>query len=130
MYCVCSGWLIKPFPLFNCLGYALVLIGITIRIWAQFTLGRNWSTGVATPVSLTTSGPYRYVRHPMYSAYFLFAGGMALLTMNENLMMLWVIYLLMIFVRALNEEEMLEKRFGEKYREWECRTGMIFPSRL
>jgi protein-S-isoprenylcysteine O-methyltransferase Ste14 len=93
-------------------------------------LGRNWSVTLEIRQNhrLVTDGPYRYVRHPMYSSFWLWAIAQALLLPN------WVAGLaglvgvgLLYFGRVGAEEAMMEKSFGDEYRNYAARTGRVFP---
>lgn len=53
---------------FNLVGNVLILMGVVIQVWAKLTLGRSIGC-VAAHRGLVTSGPYYYVRHPMYCGY-------------------------------------------------------------
>lgn len=73
-------------------------------------------------------GPYRYARHPMYTALFLIGIGLALLSAN------WVVgvsylgsVLIMYLARISAEEQMMSEQFGEAYREYSERTGRLMP---
>jgi protein-S-isoprenylcysteine O-methyltransferase Ste14 len=58
---------------------AIALAGLAIMLWARVTLGGNWSGAVVLKEQheLVTSGPYRFVRHPIYSGLFLLLLGSA-----------------------------------------------------
>ena len=56
-------------PILSSVGLAITVAGMTLLVWARQTLGRNWSQTVSAKEDheLVASGPYRYVRHPMYT---------------------------------------------------------------
>jgi protein-S-isoprenylcysteine O-methyltransferase Ste14 len=104
---------------------ALVLFQLTHR-----ALGRNWSISldVREDHQLVTHGIYRSVRHPMYSAFWLWAIAQALLLPN------WVAgfsglvgFGILFFGRVGREERMMLETFGDSYRAYMARTGRIFP---
>lgn len=104
---------------------ALVLFHLTHR-----ALGRNWSVSldVREDHRLVTDGIYRRVRHPMYSAFWLWGVAQALLLPN------WVAgvaglvgFGILFFGRIAREEQMMLETFGEGYRLYMARTGRIFP---
>ena len=111
-------------------GSGILLIGNLLFWWSHAALGRNWSpvTEIRVGHQLVTSGPYRYIRHPMYAAFFLAGIGLSLLTAN------WVVacaYLgsvtLMYVLRVSSEEEMMLEQFGDAYRDYMDRTGRLVP---
>src|SRR5262249_23537217 len=57
-------------PVLSSAGVIITVTGMAMFVWARQTLGRNWSQTVSAKEGheLITSGPYRYVRHPMYSS--------------------------------------------------------------
>ena len=64
-----NGFLWQRTLLSSLLGDAMALAGLAVMLWARVTLGRNWSGGVVLKEDhqLVTGGPYRFVRHPIYS---------------------------------------------------------------
>lgn len=99
--------------------------------WVHATLGANFSPAlrVRQDHALITSGPYRWVRHPMYTFGLLGWASAGLMTAN------WFIGLgaiaLWVFVlrRLPDEEAMMREAFGEEYRAYEERTGRLLPGR-
>ena len=93
-------------------------------------LGTNWSIAldIRAQHSLVTNGVYRFVRHPMYSAFWLNALGQALLLPNwiagpAGLVGIGVLY----FGRVAREERMMLETFGPEYRAYMGRTARISP---
>jgi protein-S-isoprenylcysteine O-methyltransferase Ste14 len=93
-------------------------------------LGRNWSISldVREGHQLITDGIYRTVRHPMYTAFWLWAVAQALLLPN------WVAgcsgilgFGILFFGRVAREEQMMLETFGERYREYMARTNRVIP---
>jgi len=103
----------------------LMLIGIWIcwHMWATNTIRQWW-----TRDRLCTTGPFRFVRHPIYCGGLLFAGPGAALLINS-----WVVLLLPIVMCPIwsilvrKEEAMMTAVFGEEYRRYAARTGRFFP---
>ncbi len=112
----------------------LLLPGFLWLFWRSHAdLGRNWSPGLELREghTLVTAGVYARMRHPMYTAIWLFAIAQPLLIHN------WVSGLLVVpafaalyFLRVPKEEAMVRERFGSAYDEYAARTGRIWPSRL
>jgi protein-S-isoprenylcysteine O-methyltransferase Ste14 len=93
-------------------------------------LGRNWSISldVREDHQLVTDGIYRKVRHPMYTAFWLWAVAQALLLPN------WVAgfsgivgFGILFFGRVAREEQMMLETFGDRYREYMARTHRVIP---
>lgn len=111
-------------------GGIVLAAGDVLFYWSHRTLGRNWSPALEIRVghSLTRSGPYKWVRHPMYSSFMLIGTGLLFLTAN------WAAggcYLgmvcLMYALRVSREEEMMIEEFGDEYRCYMRHTGRLIP---
>jgi protein-S-isoprenylcysteine O-methyltransferase Ste14 len=99
-------------------------------LWIQWALGSNFSTTlhVREEHTLVTFGPYRWVRHPMYSVLFVFLVGIFLITANWYIGGVPLAALILIVVTRLPKEEaaMLEK-FGAEYQHYMQTTGRFLP---
>lgn len=110
---------------------ALVAVGSLLLFHRTHrALGRNWSVSLDLRDShkLVTYGVYRYVRHPMYSAFWLWAIAQALLLPNfvagfSGLVGFGTLYLL----RVRHEERLMIEGFGSEYTEYMARTGRVIP---
>jgi protein-S-isoprenylcysteine O-methyltransferase Ste14 len=112
------------------LGALLVFGGLLLLVWVQEALGANFNTilGVRERHTLITHGPYRWVRHPMYTVLFLFLSGILLL--SANLLIggfLLGAFLVTIGTRVEKEEAILQEEYGEDYRAYKARTGRFWP---
>ena len=133
------GWLGTPalgfadLPLPEALGwigYVTALLGVGLLAWAQFTLGANFSPWleIRNEHGLTTEGPYRWVRHPIYKEGFVIILGCGLLTANALVLLCpTTMFLVLLVFRLPDEEAMLERQFEEEYRAWARRTGRLMP---
>lgn len=112
--------------------FGFCLSGVSHRLlwWSHQALGANWQPDLAIRKNhqLVTTGPYRKIRHPMYLSFILLGIGMTLITAN------WVIAFFTLLPpsiaylrRSKREEEMMEKAFGETYREYKGKTGSLLP---
>ena len=97
--------------------------------WAQRSLGNNVSPTVITKEDhqLVTDGPYRYIRHPLYTAGFLFFIAMALAAGSWFLLLVIAIATPILLARTPKEEARLLERFGDEYRRYQDQTGRFFP---
>lgn len=113
-------------------GIVLSAVGLAGLTWAFRHLGRNLTAGPGTSEdhSLVTTGPYRWVRHPMYSAWTVLLLGYSLLTANWCIAILFLAALSAVVRRTPIEEAALAARFGDAYREYAKRTGRFVPRRL
>lgn len=111
-------------------GAAVFGVSVALLAWVQETLGRNFSheLRIRSDQTLVTSGPYRYVRHPMYSALFLMIIGMGLLAANWFIGAFGILFIfLLMFFRTPREEEMMVQAFGEQYPRYAETTGRFLP---
>jgi protein-S-isoprenylcysteine O-methyltransferase Ste14 len=98
--------------------------------WAHQALDRNFSCTlrIREGHTLVTTGPYRWVRHPIYTSVF---PGMATFCLLTDTWFLGayaiVAFGLVLLVRVPREEAMMLEAFGERYCEYQERTGMLFP---
>lgn len=110
-------------------GAAMVVAGGLLAERALAHLGRN-VTPTALPRSdatLVTSGPYRHVRHPLYTSGMLSLPGFALLTGSWPVAAGGFLALLTLAVRTRREERLLVERFGDAYRTYAARTPRYLP---
>lgn len=110
-------------------GAAMVVAGGLLAERALAHLGRN-TTPTALPrpdATLVTSGPYRYVRHPLYTSGMLSLPGFALLTGSWPVAAGGFLALLTLAVRTRREERLLVERFGDAYRTYAARTPRYLP---
>ena len=112
------------------LGIPMVILAAWIIWRAHADLGRNWSPSleVVQEQKLVTEGIYRTLRHPIYTAMFLFTIAQALLLQNwlaglGGLLSFIPIYLM----RVPREEQMMIDHFGDQYRDYMRKTGRFFP---
>ena len=112
------------------LGAAVTTLGLCLAAWVHYHLGLNFSPylRIRGTHRLVTSGPYRWVRHPMYTAFVTVFVGFLLLTGNLLIAGMGLATLLIVMVvRTPKEEQMLLDRFGQEYRDYMGRTGRYLP---
>jgi protein-S-isoprenylcysteine O-methyltransferase Ste14 len=123
-----GGSLAVHSPVLGAIGAVVFASGIALAIWARVHLGSNWGlpmTQKAEP-ELVTSGPYRFVRHPIYSGLLAGLVGTALAT---NLIGLIIAALLCAYFYycASVEEKNLTATFPTTYPAYRARTKMLIP---
>jgi protein-S-isoprenylcysteine O-methyltransferase Ste14 len=127
------GWLrlrLLPRALWlEALGIALTLAGFAFAIWARIHLGRNWSSSVTSKVQheLIRSGPYRWVRHPIYSGLLLALFGTALVRGELRAVFSLVLVYAAWKLKSRVEEQMMTSTFGPEYTAYAGATGALFP---
>lgn len=110
-------------------GVSLGAGGLALFAWMFHHLGTN-VTSTAMPrreATLVTSGPYRWVRHPMYTAALLMGIAAALLTANLVVAIGGFAMFGLLAARSRLEERRLEEKFGAAYRAYQRRTGRFLP---
>jgi len=115
-------------PILRVVGTVLFAAGLALAAWARIYLGRNWGmpmTKKAEP-ELVTSGPYRYVRHPIYSGILLALLGTALAT-NLYLLIALVIAGAYFVYSASVEERLMTDTFPAAYGTYKAATKMLIP---
>jgi len=119
-----AGW----YPV-RLLGLALGLGGAGVLVWASASLGQFLihEAAILQNHALITSGPYRLVRHPIYSGYLALLMGSGVATLNVWLLLLWPFSLGGILIQAGSEERLLESKFGHVYTDYAARTGRLVP---
>jgi len=112
------------------LGLVLGLYAAIILPWAAATLGRFLvPRAVVFPDhTLVVRGPFRLVRHPVYSGDLALWLGATLGTLNVLLLVLWPLYLVGLSAEASAEEELLQAKFGQAYRDYMTRVARFVPT--
>ena len=100
-----------------------------VLLWASVLLGPLLvhEAAVREDHALIESGPYRFVRHPVYAGYLALLLGTGVATLNVWLLLLWPVSLLGILIQAGSEEQILDERFGQEYQRYVRRTGRLVP---
>lgn len=128
------AWASLSFPLWmRWTGVGIALMGFALLQWAQVTLGRSWSDTprMLKEQALITSGPYRFIRHPIYTAFILILGSTLLISANWLIGLTWAgMTVLDIASRISFEESLMVEYFGDQYREYMKKTGRLVPKVL
>jgi len=110
-------------------GLVLGLVGFSLWTWTQAALGKEYSPllQVRDQHRLVTSGPYAWVRHPMYIAMFTVGIALAILSANWCFVVFAIAMIIGFMLRAPREEQMMQAAFGEPYTAYMQKTGRYFP---
>ncbi len=110
--------------------YLLVFsIGIFLGFWAIFAMQKSKlriTPDVSENATLVKDGPYKYIRHPMYTSVLTASLGMFLSNMNSLTIIYYVFLSIVLFLKINYEEKLLRKAFGD-YREYERKTKRLIP---
>lgn len=110
------------------LGLVLFALGLGFAIWARLNIGRNWGMPMTRSVerTLVTSGPYRLVRHPIYSG--LLAAGLGTAVALGWVWLAPVVLAGVYFLySATVEERYLAEQFPDSYPAYKRSTKMLVP---
>jgi protein-S-isoprenylcysteine O-methyltransferase Ste14 len=115
-------------PVLEGIGLVVWLAGLGIAVWARLYIGRNWGMPMTRREhpDLVTTGPYRYVRHPIYSGIILAMVGTALATVLVGLVVVAVLVVVFSFA-ATREERFLTGEFPDSYPAYKASTKMLIP---
>lgn len=114
------------------LGLFLCIVGVAIACWARHLLGGNWSATVQLKDDhqLITRGPYRLVRHPIYSGILLLFLGNAVLVGDWRGLLAVAIVFVSFWRKLRLEERWLSRLFGDAYGQYVARTKALIPALL
>ena len=125
------SWASIPLPAWvRWLGVGIAVAGFLLLEWSHRALGRNWSDQprITETQQLVQSGPYRWIRHPIYTSFLLILGSTLLITANWFVGGLWIAAVSSDgLIRIRYEEAAMLKKFGDDYIDYQRRTGLILP---
>lgn len=127
------GLLPTPLPVPGWLGWLALLAaeaGLVLLVWVHMTLGAHFSGTLHLQEDhrLAETGPYRWVRHPMYTSFLFLLGGLAVLVgdllvgLTIAASQVWV-----VGFRLRDEEAMMAERFGASWERFRATRGALFP---
>jgi protein-S-isoprenylcysteine O-methyltransferase Ste14 len=108
---------------------ALCYVGLGIAIWARRTLADNWSSVVMLKEGheLIESGPYRFVRHPIYTGILVMILGSTVTVATAQGWLALLLFFLGFVMRLRQEEALLMTHFGAEYPEYRKRVKALVP---
>ncbi len=109
-------------------GLALCVVGLAFAVWARLHLGRNWGTPMSLKEGheLVTTGPYRFVRHPIYTGILLAILGSSLVAGTVWLLFFVIICAFFVY-SARTEEKLMMEQFPDMYPAYRKRTSALIP---
>ena len=110
-------------------GLILNVAGVVLAIWSRRCLGRYWSGKITIKVDhqLIRSGPYRVIRHPIYTAMLILYLGTAVVSGELHALMGWALAIIAYLRKIKLEEANLIKAFGEEYRNYCSESRALLP---
>ncbi len=121
----------RPFPsndLAQAIGVLICAAGIAFAILARIHLGRNWGMPMSLKEKpdLVTTGPYRFVRHPIYTGIAVAMLG-SMVTAGSMWLVWFVLFSASFIYSAKKEEKLMLTEFPEEYSRYMKRTKMLIP---
>jgi protein-S-isoprenylcysteine O-methyltransferase Ste14 len=128
-YGVLGARVVSAYAPLGMTGALITMAGVSLAIWARWHLGTNWSSTVSIRADheLIHTGPYRAIRHPIYTGMLLAFAGTALALGEVRGVLAFAIVLIAFYFKARKEESFLTQEFGERFAERARQTGMFLP---
>ena len=110
-------------------GNILAVLGLAGALWARITIGRNWSGYVTYKKNheLVTDGPYRYIRHPIYTSVLLMMLGTFLYYGTYFILAMFIMMMITFLLRTKREEKIMIRLFGKKYENYMKKSKSMIP---
>jgi protein-S-isoprenylcysteine O-methyltransferase Ste14 len=110
-------------------GVLLTIAGLGLAFWARYHLGRYWSGQITLKENhtLVCTGPYKYLRHPIYSGILLAVVGTGLTIGLYRALLGVLLVSLGLWWKARQEDAWLAQAFGEQFEQQRRRTGRLLP---
>jgi protein-S-isoprenylcysteine O-methyltransferase Ste14 len=113
-------------------GALLTMLGVAFACWARYVLGRNWSSVVQVKEDheLIQTGPYHWVRHPIYTGLLLAFFGTAMAIGEWRGAICVAIVAVSFWFKLKLEERWMRENFGSTYEQYMARTKALIPGVL
>ena len=120
---------VPPLLSVEMVGVAITAVGVALAMWARWHLGTNWSSAVAIREQheLIRTGPYRFMRHPIYTGILVGFAGTALVRGEVSGVVGFGVAVIAFYLKARREESYLTQQFGSSFAEHVKHTGMFLP---
>jgi protein-S-isoprenylcysteine O-methyltransferase Ste14 len=113
------AWFSQPHPLSIAIGLPVSLIGLAIRAWAAGHLAKNRH--------LATSGPYSYIRNPLYAGTLLTALGIVIASRSSILFIIFAAVFLLVYLPVIELEEQHLRNIFPEYAAYATRVHRLVP---
>jgi protein-S-isoprenylcysteine O-methyltransferase Ste14 len=114
------AWLSHPSPQSLALGLPVSVIGLLLRGWASGHLEKN--------TELAESGPYAYVRNPLYLGTLIVAAGLAIASRRWLLAALFAVVFLLVYLPAIELEEQHLRKLFPDFEDYSRRVPSLWPT--
>jgi protein-S-isoprenylcysteine O-methyltransferase Ste14 len=116
-------------PTIGIAAMALTALGLMTLVWARATLAGNWSADVVLKENheLIERGPYRYVRHPIYTGIILMGLGGVMLSGTTFALVVLACVLALLWLKLSREERLLTLHFPDEYPRYKSRVKALIP---
>ncbi len=110
-------------------GAAITVAGLLFAIWARVILGANWSRSVTIKQNheLITAGPYRLIRHPIYTGLLTAFAGSAVATTELRGIVAFLLVFIALWYKLRLEEQWMRSQFGDVYTNYARHTAALVP---
>ncbi|MHB1764572.1 MAG: methyltransferase family protein [Gammaproteobacteria bacterium] len=128
-----SGILSRPFLKWTFInywiGYGVTVVALLFTVYARHYLGGNWSGTVTLKRdhTLIQAGPYRWIRHPIYTGLIGALAGSAFASARWQGLLAFAIILVTLIVKLRREERWMGEHFGVAYADYRRRSWALFP---
>ena len=114
------------------IGLVFAAAGVALACWSRYLLGRNWSLAVQKKQDheLITAGPYKFVRHPIYTGLLLLFTGNAIIVGDYRAIIAVAIVFGSFWYKLRKEEKWMNEAFGAAYVQYSKRTKALIPGVL
>jgi protein-S-isoprenylcysteine O-methyltransferase len=115
-------------PAVSVIGIIVCVAGMAYFVWARQHLGSNWSQTVSAKEGheLVSSGPYRHIRHPMYTGGLIACIGAAIVCGGAWIFLLIILGAIFLW-RVGAEDKLMEQQFPDEYPDYKRRTKALIP---
>ncbi|MGD2110671.1 MAG: isoprenylcysteine carboxylmethyltransferase family protein [Phycisphaerae bacterium] len=117
-----------PVELLRWMAVAIALAALLMSISCWRFMGRRWRMAVDTDVTgFLTNGPFRWVRHPIYALSMVLMLSTVVAVPAKIMLAVGLVHIMLLWIKAVNEERFLAHRHGTSYSDYAKRTGRFVP---
>ena len=120
---------VRRSPTSESIGVAICVLGLLVAIWSRKTLGTDWSQDVELKQghTLVERGPYRWMRHPIYTGHLLMGLGTAIASGLVIGFVGLASFLIGFLIKLHQEERLLVRAFPSEYPAYQARVKALIP---